>query len=377
MRRLKAEAKAKQREEERQRRDAEAKAEAARQVEEERQRKAKAARLEEARRVLAEQRRLAVLKALLDKGFESSEAEAAFRECGWEGTKWADLDPSASITAAGDAIIVRRKLKREAEARRLKEEAESKRQAEERARLRRQEEARKHAQKERQRVAELIPPGDLLGKRVVVYSDATAAAGSSFLSCAMERDETFVGATAAPPPEASKGIVKSFTKGTFLGIGPSKHTVVFDEGPRKGTTAPIVLCRHGNGGLVFEVVDLDKPSDEEMERTREALAGCDWVEVSASELVGETQLGEGGFGIVTRVTCNSSKLSGVVMARKKLQGGYKKDEANIRRFLVREVRAMAAVKHFEHHPASRRVPGAGRDKPADGVRRPRNFAGPT
>jgi serine/threonine protein kinase len=144
----------------------------------------------------------------------------------------------------------------------------------------------------------------------------------------------------------SKGIVKLFKKGVFLGIGASKHTIVFDEGFWGGTTKTLLLLRNDNGGLVFEVVDLDKPSDEEMARTREALEAFDWVEVSASELVDRKHLGDGGFGVVSRVTCKNSKLAGVVMARKQLRAGGTKAEASAHRFLIKEVRGMATVKHL-------------------------------
>ena len=42
-----------------------------------------------------------------------------------------------------------------------------------------------------------------------------------------------------------------FKKGSFMGLGPSRHTICFDN----GCTEKLLLRRHGNGGLSFVVLD--------------------------------------------------------------------------------------------------------------------------
>jgi hypothetical protein len=103
--------------------------------------------------------------------------------------------------------------------------------------------------------AEPIPPADLVGKRLVVFSEP-ASASSGIMSCAMERDPTFAEETAAAPSVASKGTVASFQRAWFFGIGPSKHTVVFDKCPSSPLQgkADVLLRRHGNNGLAFEIL---------------------------------------------------------------------------------------------------------------------------
>jgi DNA-binding transcriptional ArsR family regulator len=141
--RRKQEARARQQLEERQRQDQEqqrldeerqqcaaeaeraARAEAAREADQERQRKAEIAKKREERRVMAEQRRFAVLTALRQQGFETSEAETAFREFGWgghtaaeegcTGTNWADLEEDPAVKMVTDAVQHRREAKSAAE----------------------------------------------------------------------------------------------------------------------------------------------------------------------------------------------------------------------------------------------------------------------
>jgi hypothetical protein len=67
--------------------------------------------------------------------------------------------------------------------------------------------------------AQEMPPNELLGHRLVVFSRKLRGAG----------------------------IVTNFRKGKVMGMGPSSHTLRFDD----GSTKALVLRRHGNGGVDF------------------------------------------------------------------------------------------------------------------------------
>ena len=80
-----------------------------------------------------------------------------------------------------------------------------------------------------------------------------------------------------------------------------------------------------------------------MQRARAALAkarSLPFVQVSAAEMSHEAPLGKGGFGEVTSVLCRE-----IVMARKRLSASSRADEEQVLKYLLKEVRAMAAVDH--------------------------------
>jgi hypothetical protein len=84
--------------------------------------------------------------------------------------------------------------------------------------------AESNSEASRQLAAQKIPPADLVGLQVSIFEGMSGASAS--------------------------GTVLSFQKGKFLGIGASKHTIKWDN----GKTQAVVLNRHNNGGLNFEVL---------------------------------------------------------------------------------------------------------------------------
>eukprot|EP00936_MAST-01D_sp_MAST-1D-sp1_P002565 g2565.t1 len=253
-----------------------------------------------------------------------------------EGLKLSLLE--AAVDAVGvddeqgvrDHAAIEQQRRAEAERKRQTEaEAERKRQTEAEAERKREAEARA-ARVRDEMDASAVPPRDLVGRRINVVGD-----------------------------ERGPGTVQGpFKRGKVLGMGASMHTVRFDNGRQE----KLVLARHGNGGAAFVLLDdgtgtsssggaeadaaAPPPAPHALaQKTRTALAKggvlLQWKEIPAAELrTNAVPLKQGGFGDVKRI-----EWRGMLVAKKEIRIASEAGAAKAHKTLVREVRAMAAVRH--------------------------------